>query len=67
MWLFWTVEWQVKIWYVNLQAPIHRTSRGILVQDYALDIAVEPDMSWSWKDEDEFGELARIHRGRAFG
>ncbi len=57
VWLFWTAEWQVKIWYVNLQFPIRRTSRGILVQDCALDIAVEPDMSWSWKDEDEFVEL----------
>ena len=57
VWLFWTVEWQVKIWYVNLQFPIRRTSRGILVQDCALDIAVQPDMSWSWKDEDEFVEL----------
>lgn len=57
VWLFWTAEWQVKSWYVNLQAPIRRTSRGILVQDYALDIAVGPDMSWSWKDEDEFIEL----------
>ena len=57
VWLFWTVDWQVTRWYVNLQAPIRRTSRGILVQDCALDIAVNPDMSWSWKDEDEFTEL----------
>ena len=57
VWLFWTVQWQVQSWYVNLQTPIRRTSRGILVQDCALDIAVEPDMSWSWKDEDEFIEL----------
>ena len=61
VWLFWTVEWQVELWYVNLQAPIRRTSRGILVRDYALDIQIEPDMSWSWKDEDEFAEL--IDRG----
>lgn len=58
-WLFWTAEWQVKTWYVNFQAPMRRTSRGILVQDYALDIAVEPDMRWSWKDEDEFIELTK--------
>ena len=57
VWLFWTVEWQLKFWYVNLQTPIRRTSRGILVQDCALDIVVDPDMSWSWKDEDEFREL----------
>ena len=61
IWLFWTVEWKFERWYVNLQAPIHRMSRCILVRDYALDIAVNPDMSWSWKDGDEFEEL--IGRG----
>ena len=61
VWLFWTSEWKFETYYVNLQAPIYRTSRGILVRDYALDIAVSPDMSWSWKDEDEFEEL--ITRG----
>ena len=61
VWLFWTAAWKFETWYVNLQAPIRRTSRCILVRDYALDIAVNPDMSWSWKDEDEFEEL--IDRG----
>ena len=61
VWLFWTAQWKLETYYVNLQAPICRTSRGILVRDYALDIAVNPDMSWSWKDEDEFEEL--ISRG----
>ena len=46
-------------WYVNLQAPVQRTERGIMVQDHVLDIVVQPDMSWSWKDEDEFAELHR--------
>ena len=57
VWLFWTSEWKFETYYVNLQAPIRRTSRSILVRDYALDIAVEPDLSWSWKDVDEFEEL----------
>ncbi len=61
VWLFWTADWKLERWYVNLQAPIRRMSRCILVQDYALDIAVNPDMSWLWKDEDEFEEL--IDRG----
>ena len=59
VWLFWAADWKFERWYVNLQAPIRRMSRCILVRDYALDIAVEPDMSWSWKDEDEFEELIR--------
>ena len=61
VWLFWTADWKFETWYVNLQAPIRRMSRHILVRDYALDIAVNPDMSWSWKDVDEFEEL--IDRG----
>ena len=58
IWLFWTAQWKLERYYVNLQAPICRTSRGILVRDYALDITVNSDMSWSWKDEDEFEELS---------
>ena len=61
VWLFWNLEWQTKAWHVNFQAPIERTTRGILVQDHQLDIVVKPDLSWSWKDEDEFEEL--IARG----
>ena len=61
VWLFWTTDWKLERWYVNLQAPIRRTPHCILVRDYALDIAVEPDMSRSWKDVDEFEEL--ISRG----
>ena len=61
VWLFWDSEWQFKNWYVNFQAPIRRLRRGIQVRDYALDITVRPDMTWSWKDVDEFEEL--IARG----
>ena len=59
VWLFWSPSWKLQSWYVNLQAPIRRTRRGIVVLDYALDIFVRPDMTWSWKDEDEFRELHR--------
>jgi protein associated with RNAse G/E len=41
-------------WYVNLQEPYRRTSRGIQAMDMMLDIVVAPDRSWRWKDEDEF-------------
>ncbi|MXY20929.1 MAG: DUF402 domain-containing protein [Dehalococcoidia bacterium] len=61
VWLFWTSDWRLETYYVNFQAPIRRTSCCILVRDYALDIAVEPNMAWSWKDADEFEEL--IGRG----
>ena len=57
VWLFWDSEWQFQNWYVNFQAPVRRLRRGIQVHDYALDIFVRPDMTWSWKDMDEFEEL----------
>jgi predicted RNA-binding protein associated with RNAse of E/G family len=53
-WLFWDSEWTLLTWYVNLQASYVRTERGIQVTDYALDLAVTPDLAWLWKDEDEF-------------
>lgn len=59
--LFWSSEWRFKSWYVNLQSPIRRLRRGVQLHDYALDIVVKPDMSWSWKDDDEFDVL--IARG----
>ena len=59
VWLFWNLGWRVHSWFVNLQSPIRRTSKGIVVRDHILDIRVEPDLSWSWKDRDEFDELVR--------
>ena len=57
VWLFWTSEWHFQFWYVNLQEPVRRTPRGILVQDQVLDIVADPDRAWNWKDEDDFVEL----------
>lgn len=44
-------------WYVNFQQPYRRTPLGIESMDLALDIVVEPDLSWGWKDDDEFEEI----------
>ncbi len=56
--LFWSQDWQFRTWYVNLQSPIRRLRHGVQFHDLALDIVVRPDMSWSWKDVDEFEALA---------
>ena len=61
VWLFWSSEWGFLFWYVNLQKPIARTPRGILVQDQVLDIVAGPDLAWNWKDEDDFRAL--VERG----
>jgi hypothetical protein len=71
IWLFWDSDWAFKTWYVNLQQPVQRTPRGVIVRDYLLDLVVTPALVWAWKDEDEFeavyaaggfsgGEHARI-------
>lgn len=61
VWLFWSSDWEFKRWYVNLQSPLRRVRHGVQLHDYVLDIVVSPDMSWTWKDADEFEEL--IARG----
>ena len=59
IWLRWNIDWEFRGWYVNYQSPYRRTDRGIIVEDLTLDIKVDPDLSWSWKDEDEFAEMVR--------
>jgi hypothetical protein len=58
IYLFWAEEdWAFQGWYVDLQAPYRRSSVGFDTRDHALDVVVEPDGSWRWKDEDHL-ELA---------
>lgn len=41
-------------WYVNLEAVLARHPGGIDVVDHHLDIVVDPDRTWRWKDEADF-------------
>jgi hypothetical protein len=75
-WLFWSeADWSFRGYYVNLQAPLEGSAAGFDTADYWLDIVVAPDLSWRWKDEDEFAiaiehELASpvlLHAARAEG
>jgi hypothetical protein len=55
VWLFWAeADWSFNGYYVNLQAPLERSPAGFDTADYLLDLVVAPDLSWRWKDEDEF-------------
>lgn len=54
--------WRFRQWYVNLQTPFERTSRGIQSTDQFLDIVVDPGLTWRWKDEDELDEAVRLRR-----
>jgi hypothetical protein len=58
--LFWDEAWTFLGWYVNLQAPLRRTTLGFDTTDWALDVWVEPDGSWNWKDEDDFAEAISL-------
>ena len=49
-------------WYVNLQQPLRRSRLGFDTDDLVLDIWIEPDGSWTWKDADELAEAVRLGR-----
>lgn len=51
--------WEFNYYYVNMQAILTRTDVGFDSADYMLDIVVQPDFSWEWKDLDEFADARR--------
>jgi hypothetical protein len=64
LWFVWPGEWHAVWvswfepgvhwgWYGNLQEPYVRTTRGIRTMDLMLDVLVEADGRWRWKDEDD--------------
>jgi hypothetical protein len=57
VWVSWTTTGENMGWYVNFQRPFNRTDRGIQTMDLMLDLIVDYDRSWQWKDEDEFQAL----------
>lgn len=56
-WVSWRPDGSHLGWYVNLEMPMRRTPIGFEAMDLMLDVVVEPDLSWSWKDRDEFDEI----------
>jgi Protein of unknown function (DUF402) len=53
VWVSWLPGGEHWGWYVNLQEPFRRTPAGFVTMDLVLDVIVDPDRSWRWKDEDE--------------
>lgn len=41
-------------WYVNFELPAHVTPTGLATMDLVLDIWVNPDRSWEWKDRGDY-------------
>src|SRR4051812_26249699 len=64
VWLFWEPGWQFKNWYVNLEEPLARWAGGVDSEDHFLDITVDPDHSWQWRDE---GEVAPAQQDGVVG
>jgi hypothetical protein len=64
LWLFWDdgPERAFAGWYVNLQEPFARRPNGIDTLDHELDVCIDADGTWRWKD-DELLDV-RVAEGR---
>jgi Protein of unknown function (DUF402) len=60
LWHFWDEEWSFVCWYVQLHTPMREVDGGFEVTDQALDVLVEPDGTWRWKDEDDLAEAVAL-------
>lgn len=56
--------WRIgrSLWYVNLQRPTIREHDRWVTEDQFLDIVVQSDRQWLWKDEDELAEAVKVGR-----
>jgi hypothetical protein len=59
IWVSWLEGWRPWGWYVNLQEPFRRAGDALQTMDRMLDVIVEPDRTWRWKDEDELETFVR--------
>jgi hypothetical protein len=53
LWVSWLPSGKHLGWYVNLQEPFRRSAIGFEMLDLALDLIIDADGTWRWKDEDE--------------
>ena len=53
VWVSWLEDGSHCGWYVNLQKPYLRTAKGFETMDLVLDVVIDVDRRWRWKDEDE--------------
>jgi hypothetical protein len=65
VWVFWENGdrgREFSRYFVNLEEPCRRTPIGFDTQDHTLDIVVQPDLTWNWRDEAEL----EAHVGEGF-
>jgi hypothetical protein len=60
LWHFVNEDGSFAGWYVNLERPWVRTELGFDTRDHTLDVWVDANGGWRWKDEDEL-ESAVAH------
>lgn len=46
--------------YINLQEPLRRSRVGFDSSDHVLDVVVDTDGNWRWKDQDELEEAVGL-------
>jgi hypothetical protein len=56
-WLFWDhTRGQFTSYYINFQLPFQRSALGFDTLDLDLDLVIDPQMCWHWKDEQDYRE-----------
>lgn len=58
--LLWDLSGALSYWYVNFQVPYQRTAVGVDTSDLHIDLVVDPDLTYRWKDEDEYAQARRL-------
>ncbi len=58
--LYWDDDASFRGWHVNLQTPVVCGTRTVDTTDQALDVWVDPDGAWHWKDEDDFAAMRAL-------
>ena len=56
----WAPDWTFRGWYVNLQTAIVVHGGFLDSTDQVLDIWIDPDGTWRWKDEHELEEAVEL-------
>ena len=58
--ILWDPDWTHVAWYINLQAPLTVTGSFLDTCDHALDVWIDPDGRWQWKDEQDLVEAIAL-------
>ena len=54
------VDGSHRVWYMNMEEPVHRTNFNYDYTDLFLDVIIAPGLAeWHWEDEDELEEAVK--------